>query len=184
MKNLPITNTFLTTQIDDEDADLILNHTENLFILEDYVVLNSKILKRTIALHRLLLKAENNNLDVDHIDNNPLNNQKLNLRLCTRSQNVARILVNKTNHSSKFRGVCWSKQRGQWGVYVTKNRKSNFGGYFSNEIEAAKKADELLKQCHGEFAVLNFPLVKDKVGKVIKSPSYEPANLQPIINQL
>lgn len=58
----------------------------------------------TIFLSRLLLGITDNNLVVDHIDGNPMNNKKSNLRVCTQTENT----TNKSfmsNNTSGFIGV-------------------------------------------------------------------------------
>ena len=54
------------------------------------------------------------NFVIDHIDHNPLNNQKSNLRICSRAQNCMNQLPQKIQKSSKYKGVCWDKQMNKW----------------------------------------------------------------------
>lgn len=61
-------------------------------------------------------------LVIDHIDGNPLNNQKSNLRVTTQSNNVC----NKThmsNSSIPYIGVAYDKSRKRWAVEISKNHK-------------------------------------------------------------
>ena len=47
--------------------------------------------------------------DIDHRDTNPLNNQRVNLRSATRSQNSANTGKSK-NNTSGYKGVHWDKK--------------------------------------------------------------------------
>ena len=91
---------------------------------------------------------------VDHIDRNPLNNQKYNLRICTKSQNAINSKISK-NNSSGFNGVYWQKDAKKWRARVKVNYKIIHLGYFDNKIEAAKAYNKATKKYFGEFARLN-----------------------------
>lgn len=93
----------------------------------------------------------------DHINRNPLDNRKVNLRECTRSQNMANKLkrVHK-NHTSKYKGVSLFSN-GKFRATILHRRRQISLGYFTNEEDAAKAYDMKAKEIWGEFAVLNFP---------------------------
>src|SRR5882724_7878623 len=58
-------------------------------------------------MHRFIMSAPTG-FDVDHIDNDGLNDQKSNLRICTRSQNmmgIEKIQRVGNRGKSKFKGV-------------------------------------------------------------------------------
>ena len=76
----------------------------------------------------------------DHIDGNPLNNQKENLRICSSRENMQnrRHKTNIRNHSSKYPGVCWHKEREKWISQIMINKKIKHLGYFIEEEEAAQ----------------------------------------------
>lgn len=149
--------------VDDNYVSVILLHnpTPN-FRLDNEdnggVVFWSNLLNRNIRLARLLLgKIEDDFFDAEHKDRNKLNNRISNLRWASRSDNLCNRAKFGHNNTSKYKCVSWSTDKQKWAVYVHKNKHRTFGGYFYDEIEAARKADELMKQLHGEFAVLNFP---------------------------
>ena len=106
-------------------------------------------------MHRAVMGALSPSLHIDHKDHNGLNNQKSNLRECTRSQNITNALKRK-KCSSKYKGVCYFKANKKWGAYATLNGKHTFLGLFKEEIDAAKKYDEVIVKYFGEFANLNF----------------------------
>jgi hypothetical protein len=55
-------------------------------------------------MHRLILGIPNS--EVDHVNGNPLDNRRVNLRLATRAQNSANTRSRK-NTTSKYKGVYW-----------------------------------------------------------------------------
>ena len=91
--------------------------------------------------------------EVDHIDNNKLNNRVENLRWCSRLQNQ----WNKgkpVRNKSGYKCVSFRKDRNKWRSQITINNKTTHLGCFDTAEEAytayCKKAIEL----HGEFARL------------------------------
>lgn len=91
-------------------------------------------------------------LDVDHINNNPLDNRKINLRICNRSQNLINRRLLGFN-TSGFRGV--SKFRNKWQAYINYDRKRIHLGHFENKTDAAKAYNIAALKYHGEFVRLN-----------------------------
>ena len=93
----------------------------------------------------------------DHIDNNGLNSQKLNLRLATPSQqnqNRRRQVNNKTGYIGVSENLSGKKYRAR--ITVEKHR-IDLGSY--NDIEEAIRVrDQAVRQYFGDFAVLHRPL--------------------------
>ncbi len=96
----------------------------------------------------------NSNYIIDHKNRNTLDNRRFNLREASRSQNNANV-GKYANKSSRFKGVMWHSGRNKWRVQVRKHGICHSGGSFIDEIEAAKKANELILKLHGRFGVLN-----------------------------
>lgn len=92
----------------------------------------------------------------DHKDRNSLNNQKENLRLATPSQQSANRNL-RSDNTFGYRGVAWWKSG--FVAEARKGGKMYRKGPFPTLEEAAKARDELVKKLHGEFAVLNFPII-------------------------
>jgi len=107
---------------------------------------------KLIHLHRFLMNAPDG-FDVDHIDGDTMNNQKSNLRICTRSQNS--INSKKKKGLSKFKGVHWLKDNKKWRAKIMKDGKSFYLGCFTNEAEAAAAYNNKAKEIFGNFARLN-----------------------------
>ena len=111
---------------------------------------NKRIMK-SIRMHRFIVNAPNK-MEVDHRDGNPLNNQKSNLRLSTRSQNMMNRKVSE-NSKTGFKGVVI--YRDEYKAQIKINGKSICLGYFKDKIEAARVYNEAAIKYHGEFAKLN-----------------------------
>lgn len=114
--------------------------------------------RQDLYLSRAIVKPPNSFV-VDHIDRNPLNNTRKNLRLATHSQNA----VNKSklkNKTSKYHGVsiCRAANTNPWRIFMrvpnTKNKRISRS--FSDEFLAAVTFDFLAKEYWGEFAPQNF----------------------------
>jgi len=62
---------------------------------------------KKIRLHRLIINASEGDI-ADHISRNKLDNRKINIRLCTSSQNSmnrSKLSINTSGHT----GVGWNK---------------------------------------------------------------------------
>lgn len=102
-----------------------------------------------ILMHRVIMNAPDG-LYVDHIDGNPLNNQKYNLRLCSHKENMKNQRKSRSNKSG-FKGVTWKKQCKRWQVTID----HNYIGVFKDVKDAAKAYNDAAIKLHGEFANLN-----------------------------
>jgi hypothetical protein len=91
---------------------------------------------------------------IDHINNNPLDNRKENLRIVTAHQNSMNCKSRKG--SSKYIGV--SKRKNKYVAQIRPNGKQIYLGQFDDEIEAAKVRDNATKKYFGEHGKLNFPV--------------------------
>lgn len=111
-----------------------------------------------VRLYRFLLAAKPGDL-VDHVDRNPLNNTRENIRLTSPSNNRAnsKKMLRKGKALSPYKGV--SKKSGRktnpWQVYICKNGRSRFVGVFASAVDAARAYDDAAIQLFGSFACTN-----------------------------
>jgi hypothetical protein len=106
-----------------------------------------------ILLHRYIMNASKDK-EVDHINGNPLDNRKQNLRICNKNENSKNRKVN-INSSSGYRGVYWDMESNKWAVAISFNKKRIKIGRFKRKTDAALIYNEVALKYHGEFARLN-----------------------------
>jgi hypothetical protein len=107
---------------------------------------------RTTRLHRLILKPEPCSL-VDHINGNPLDNRRSNLRLADEFGNSRNRRVSRGVYTG-FKGV-HSHRLGWWRAVIIADGKKHDLGVFRSPVEAAKAYDAAAVELHGQFARTN-----------------------------
>lgn len=108
---------------------------------------------KTIYYHREITGFEHG-IEVDHINRNPLDNRRENLRPATRKQNIRNTSVRSDNISG-YKGVSWVSARGEWLARIVHDGGIISRGPFKCRHEAAKVYNELAMKYHGEFAFIN-----------------------------
>lgn len=154
MKLLPISKGKFT-MVDDEDFEHLKNQRWS--FSNGYVAGWDKSDRKVKRLHRMLLKAPVGSC-VDHIDGDPLNNQRCNLRFCAQNLNNANAVKRRTDMSSRFKGVSRS-WHGNWKSYIKVDGKYIHGGMWETEREAAIAYDIMALKYFGDFARPNFPRI-------------------------
>lgn len=108
---------------------------------------------RSKRLARLIVDAPEG-LVVDHINGNPLDNRRENLRLCTVKENNWNRR-RRIGGSSRFKGV--SRAGNRWKAIIWPNGSQKYLGSYADPEEAARAYDRAAAEEYGEFACLNFP---------------------------
>lgn len=105
-----------------------------------------------ISLHRFIMN-EPEGYVVDHINRNPADNRRKNLRLCTQSENCQNKSM-QSNNTSGYRGVGWATTMNKWyasiGVVENGKRKNKYVGFYDSPEEANLAAVEARRN---QFAV-------------------------------
>lgn len=150
--------------VDDEDYEYINQwrwHSYNGYAVRAMRMKSSEYGKKdgkyvTVKMHRLIVNASKDK-EVDHINGNPLDNRKTNLRLVTSQQNKWNQKT-KTNNTSGFKGVSLFKDRFRskpWRAYIVIDNKQKSLGVYESKLEAARAYNEGAKKYFGEFARFN-----------------------------
>ena len=152
--------------IDLEDVDRVRNYPYTWFAqyrkeLNNYYVrctnyANIKVgISSVVFLHRFIMNAEGK--DVDHINNNTLDNRKCNLRIAEHKNNTKNRHGKSSNNKSGYRNVCWDKRDQKWIVQLQIDGKNKVLRRFPyDELEQAGKfAEEMRQKLYGEYAGKN-----------------------------
>lgn len=118
--------------------------------------LSTEISNKHFRVHRIIyqmiheLDTIPSDLEVDHIDLNPLNNTPENLRLCEPRENSRNRALHRDSRSG-YKGVSFDKKANKWRSRIRFNYKLiSLGSYMSKE-EAHLAYQEASKKYHGEF---------------------------------
>lgn len=146
-------NTNREFYFDLEDYDKIKNHYWN-------ESTSSHGYTRLVACKKFGDNFESNNISItqllglkeyDHIDKNPFNNRKDNLRQATKSQQC--INRNKfKNNTSGYIGISWVERDKKWTSYLQIDHKMIHLGYYIKKEDAIKARLEAEAKYFGELA--------------------------------
>jgi len=121
--------------------------------------------RKSYSFGRLLLQPEKDEI-VDHVNRNPLDNRRCNLRIVNPRQNTLNVIV---KNSTGLRGVCSRYHRGkkQLGASFRTSNGKRLTFYIydtpENRIICALVHDKFVIQSGDEeYAPLNFPVLKNE----------------------
>lgn len=106
-------------------------------------------------MHRVILEFHGVPLggkDVDHINGNPLDCRKANLRVCEHRDNCASRKLSR-NNTSGYKGVSSCKEK--WKAYIKVDYRQICLGTFTSKEEAALAYNKAAIEHFGEYARLN-----------------------------
>jgi hypothetical protein len=150
MKSFWIKNTEVL--INDEDFEKVIRQT---WYVDSNGYVRHKDRKWAESLHRFVLGVDGPlGCEIDHINGNPADNRKANLRFVQHWQNMHNRSI-QTNNTSGYRGVSWSMVQCRWHANIWINKKRIHLGYFSHIEDAAKAYNEAATKNLGVFAKLN-----------------------------
>jgi hypothetical protein len=107
-------------------------------------------------LHRFLMNVLNKSkkIEVDHIDGNPFNNRKTNLRLCSHIENQ-KNLKTPSHNTSGTKGVYYDNREECWIAEIIYNNKHIHIGKSKDKNEAIKMRTNKELELYGEYSRLN-----------------------------
>jgi hypothetical protein len=144
--------------VDASDFGLISGHGWSLDPRGRYAVAYSDLcdLSRRVWMHRLIMNPLPHEV-VDHIDGDGLNNQRSNLRICSRAENGRNRRKQRTRAAtaSRFKGVSWDITNKKWRARIVVGGKQRSLGNFKSEVDAAKAYDVAAKKHFALFACTN-----------------------------
>lgn len=131
--------------VDDEDYDMLKNYK---WVMREGRPC-TKVGRSYVGMHRLIMGVMTHDPTiVDHIDNNPCNNQRSNLRLADRFQNQQNRKTNKGNKLPKGIRLLPS---GRYNVRVQTYNERLVIGTFDTLEEAIAERNRVAEFKHGEF---------------------------------
>jgi hypothetical protein len=113
--------------------------------------------RTTIYIHQIIMNHKQGD-NADHIDHDGLNNQRKNLRKCSKAENNHNRLKRKAT-SSIYKGVCFAPKLNPRNPYLARIKvdgKDKHLGCFDSEEVAAKVYDRAAQKYFGDFAQINF----------------------------
>ena len=110
--------------------------------------------RKSLRMHRIILKVNDPKIFVDHVNHNTLDNRKENLRICNNNENQFNAKMSISN-TSGYKGVHWHKHRKMFITHIQYYGKLIHLGYYDNPKEAAKAYNKAALKYHGKFAYIN-----------------------------
>lgn len=91
---------------------------------------------------------------IDHVNGNPFNNTRENLRWLTNAENSMRRHRLNTSRN-RFKGITFHKQSRRWVAQIKRDCKRIHIGMYGTDLEAARAYDSAAREIFGEFALTN-----------------------------
>jgi hypothetical protein len=147
--------------VDDEDFDFLnqwkwcaVKARHTFYAVRSMPGINRKQIN--VFMHRQILNITDSKIQGDHLDGDGLNNQRKNLRACTKDENNRNKRIDRRS-TTGYKGVVKIKKNGYYRASIMNNKKRKHLGIFKTPESAALAYDEAAKKYYGEFARLNLP---------------------------
>ena len=121
-----------------------------------YYALRAKSSKVPRIRMHCLIMGKRKSREIDHINDNGLDNRRQNLRFCTRATNMQKA-KRKKRASTRYRGIKPYGANGKWEARIGFHGKKLYLGCFVSEKAAAVVYDMAAIEYYGKHAYLNFP---------------------------
>lgn len=159
-KRIALTRGFFAL-VDDEDYERVAQFrwcVQSSRKGNPYVVrgVNAGGTRRSMLMHRFIMGVDGEpaTLTVDHINGDPLDNRRSNLRLCTNKENLWNQSARKGG-TSEYRGVSWNRRVRKWTAFIGVDGKNKYLGCYIDEADAARAYNREALEYFGNFARLN-----------------------------
>lgn len=162
MKEIQLTQGYVA-MVDDEDFERVAKHMwhanarpradGSMLVYAQRNVPRAAGGRTTQQLHKFLIDTKCG-MQIDHVNRDPLDNRRKNLRVCKPSDNQHNQRPQR-GRSSPYKGVYWSKESRKWRAVITLDGKQKLLGSFTLEIDAARAYDSAALRFYGEFARIN-----------------------------
>lgn len=103
-----------------------------------------------VFMHNIIMNNTPGEFVVDHINGDTFDNRKVNLRICSRKDNM-KNLKKYSNNKSGHKGVHWAKNENKWKAYIYVEKKRMHLGTFSNIEDAISIRKIAEYKYFGEF---------------------------------
>lgn len=128
---------------------------------ENFINKNNKRRAKAILMHQVIFLRHHlafetipSDVEIDHINQNRLDNRMSNLRIATPQQNSGNRPANKNNQSG-YKGVHYYAKNNSWRAQIMDHGKKRHIGYYATPEEAALSYNAESRKVFGEFAYQN-----------------------------
>lgn len=122
-----------------------------------------------MMMHRQIMETPSG-MATDHINGNPLDNRRSNLRICTNRQNQRNRRKQKDPLTTPYKGVYWCNRQKSYIAQIMIDKRNKYIGAFDSPEKAALAYNARATELFGEYALLNDVVAPD--GFALKQKVY------------
>lgn len=153
-KKVPLTQGYVAL-IDEEDWPLVAGYKWHAIRVRRVVYAQASAEGGAVYMHRVITGAAKGQ-EVDHINDDGIDNRRANLRICSTRQNQYNSR-SRRGSSSRFKGVGFNISKNRWVAEINIEGRRIYLGRHRTEEAAARAYDKAARKYQGEFARLNLP---------------------------